>query len=82
MLLTPDCWDHLPRNLKALGADAIINVKITMSSTSDPTAGVFVYTMVYGTAVITEPHPEGETPDPLAATPIRTRLSNMPNNPL
>ena len=67
---------------KALGADAIINVKFTMSSTSDPTAGVFVYTMTYGTAVITEEHGE---PDAYVPTPIpfvKTRSSNMPSNPL
>lgn len=69
--------------LQALGSDAIIGVKFTMSSTSDPTAGVFVYTMSYGTAVITEPIEP--TPTPTSGTtgqPIRSELSGMPENPL
>jgi hypothetical protein len=56
-----------------------------MSSTSDPTAGVFVYTMTYGTAVITEPHKKAKKlkakrPLPLKQKPNST--AEMPQNPL
>jgi uncharacterized protein YbjQ (UPF0145 family) len=66
----------------ALGADAIIDVKFTMSSTSDPTAGVFVYTMTYGTAVLTEPHKDDDNPHQINLQIVKNRFSNMPNNPL
>eukprot|EP01130_Rhizamoeba_saxonica_P013564 TRINITY_DN5800_c0_g1_i3.p1 TRINITY_DN5800_c0_g1~~TRINITY_DN5800_c0_g1_i3.p1 ORF type:complete len:109 (+),score=21.88 TRINITY_DN5800_c0_g1_i3:308-634(+) len=36
---------------KKKGADAVINVRIDNSATSDPTSGVFFYSHAYGTAV-------------------------------
>eukprot|EP00029_Vermamoeba_vermiformis_P003123 TRINITY_DN13497_c0_g1_i1.p1 TRINITY_DN13497_c0_g1~~TRINITY_DN13497_c0_g1_i1.p1 ORF type:complete len:161 (+),score=26.36 TRINITY_DN13497_c0_g1_i1:29-484(+) len=46
-----DAARRLMKEAEKKGANAVVRLRYENSSTSDPTAGVFVYSMAYGTAV-------------------------------
>eukprot|EP01122_Echinamoeba_exundans_P017512 TRINITY_DN9303_c0_g1_i1.p1 TRINITY_DN9303_c0_g1~~TRINITY_DN9303_c0_g1_i1.p1 ORF type:complete len:182 (+),score=14.45 TRINITY_DN9303_c0_g1_i1:17-562(+) len=61
-----DATRRLQKEAIKAGADSVVSVKLQSSATSDPTAGVFVYSSAYGTAVKTLPDEDAEAaPDQL-----------------
>jgi uncharacterized protein YbjQ (UPF0145 family) len=50
-----DATRRLQKEAIKAGGDSVVSVKLQSSATSDPTAGVFVYSSAYGTAVKTVP---------------------------